>query len=208
VYDTPVEILDVSVLVRPGMVVWPGDPEVRAELAIAIADGSEANVTRLELGTHTGTHVDAPVHFLDGAEGADALPLDALVGPCVVVEATTAGRELGPEAFGGVADGVERVLFKTRNSQLWERDEFVEDFVSLGEAAAEEVVRRGLRLVGIDYLSIGGSVAHRTLLRGGVVPLESLDLRGVEPGGYRLICLPLRLAGADGAPARAILIRD
>jgi arylformamidase len=208
VYDTPVEILDVSVLVRPGMVAWPGDPDIRAELASAIADGDEANVTRLSLGTHAGTHVDAPVHVLDGAEGADALPLDALVGPCVVVEATAAGRELGPEAFDGVADGVERVLFKTRNSELWAREDFVDDFVTLGDAAAREVVRRGLRLVGIDYLSIGDSDAHRTLLRAGVVPLESLDLRGVEPGAYRLVCLPLRLAGADGAPARAILIRD
>lgn len=207
-YDTPVEILDVSLLVRPGMVVWLGDPEVHAELASAIADGDEANVTRLSLGTHTGTHVDAPVHFLDGAEGADALPLDALVGPCVVVEATTAGRELGPEAFDGVADGVERVLFKTRNSELWAREGFVDDFVTLGDAAAREVVRRGIRLVGIDYLSIGGSDAHRTLLRARVVPLESLDLRGVDPGAYRLVCLPLRLAGSDGAPARTILIRD
>lgn len=207
-YDTPVEILDVSVVVRPGMVVWPGDPDVRAELASAIADGDEANVTRLSLGAHTGTHVDAPVHFFDGAEGAEALPLDALVGPCVVVEATTADRELGPEAFDSVADGVERVLFKTRNSELWAREGFVDDFVTLGDGAVREVVRRGLRLVGIDYLSIGDSGAHRTLLRAGVVPLESLDLRGVDPGVYRLVCLPLRLAGADGAPARTILVRD
>lgn len=202
------EILDVSVPVRPGMVVWPGDPEVSLELASAIADGAEANLTRLALGAHTGTHVDAPVHFLEGAAGAEALPLDALVGPCLVVDATGACGELGPDALDGVAGGVERVLFKTRNSELWEREEFVEDFVMLGDAAAAEVVRRRIRLVGIDYLSIGGDEAHRTLLRAGVVPLECLDLRGVEPGAYRLFCLPLRLVGSDGAPARAILVRD
>jgi arylformamidase len=207
-YDTPVEIFDVSVPIRPGMVVWPGDPEVRMELAGAIADGAEANVTRLALSAHAGTHVDAPVHFLEGAGATDKLPLEALVGPCVVVDATAARGDLGPEALDGVAGGVERVLFKTRNSELWAREGFVEDAVELGEAAAREVVRRGIRLVGIDYLSIGGAEVHRTLLRAGTVPLESLDLRGVEPGEYRLVCLPLRLVGADGAPARAILVRE
>jgi arylformamidase len=208
VYDTHVEILDVSVPVRPGMVVWPGDPAVRMELASAIADGAEANVTRLELGSHTGTHVDAPLHFFDGEAGAEALMLDALVGPCVVVDARAARGELGPEALDGVAGGVERVLFKTTNSELWARDGVADEFVLLGEEAAREVVRRRIRLVGIDYLSIGGNDAHRTLLRAGVVPLESIDLRGVEPGVYSLVCLPLRLVGADGAPARTILIRD
>jgi arylformamidase len=132
------------------MVVWPGDPAVRVERMSAIADGAEANVTRLALGAHAGTHVDAPVHFLDGEAGAEALPLDVLVGPCVVVDATDARGELGPEALDGVAGGVERVLFKTSNSDLWERDELVEDFVTLGDAATEEVVRRRIRLVGID----------------------------------------------------------
>jgi arylformamidase len=102
---------------------------------------------------------------------------------------------------------VERVLFKTRNSELWALDRFVEDFVALSEDGAAEVVRRGIRLVGIDYLSIGGPEAHRTLLRAGVVPLESLDLRAVEPGAYRLVCLPLNVVGADGAPARTLLLR-
>jgi len=208
VYDTRVRLIDVSVPIRPGMVVWPGDPEVRLELAGAIADGAEANVTRLALSAHAGTHVDAPVHFLEGASGTDKLPLEALVGPCVVVDATAARGDLGPEALDGVSGGVERVLFKTRNSELWAREGFVEDAVELGEAAAREVVRREIRLVGIDYLSIGGAEVHRTLLRAGTVPLESLDLRGVEPGEYRLVCLPLRLVGADGAPARAILVRE
>lgn len=207
-YDTRVEILDVSVAIEPGMVLWPGDPDVRVERASAIADGEIANLTRLALGAHAGTHVDAPVHFFDDAPGAEALPLDALIGPCVVVDAGSARGELGPDALDGLADGTTRVLFKTRNSGLWERDAFVEDSVSLSNEAAREVVRRGIRLVGIDYLTIGGVRAHRTLLRAGVVPLEGVDLRGVEPGAYRLVCLPLKLAGSDGAPARAVLLRD
>jgi arylformamidase len=201
-------ILDISVPIRPGMPIWPGDPELEIGLAAAIADGAPANVTRLALGAHTGTHVDAPVHFLDGAGGVQALPLDALVGPCVVLDATAAKDDLGPDALADLASGTERVLFKTRNSELWALDRFVEDFVALSEACAEEVVRRRIRLVGIDYLSIGGAETHRTLLRAGVVPLESLDLRAVEPGAYRLVCLPLNLVGADGAPARTLLLRD
>jgi arylformamidase len=201
------EILDVSVPIRPGMTIWPGDPAVEVQLAAAIADGAPANVTQLALGTHTGTHVDAPVHFFDGAGGVEALPLEALVGPCVVVDATTAAGDLGPEALADLAPGTKRVLFKTPNSELWARDDFVEDFVALSNAGAEDVVRRGILLVGIDYLSIGGSEAHRTLLRAGVVPLESLDLRAVEPGAYTLLCLPLKLVGADGAPARTLLVR-
>jgi arylformamidase len=200
-----VQILDVTVPMRPGMPIWPGDPALEVGLADAIADGAEANVTRLALGAHTGTHVDAPVHFLEGAAGVDALPLDALVGSCLVVEAEDVDGELPAAA---VPAGAERVLFKTRNAELWERDGFVEGSVCLSAAAAEEVVRRGVRLVGIDYLTIGGPEAHRTLLAAGVVPLEGLDLRAVEPGEYRIVCLPLKIVGSDGAPARTVLLRD
>jgi arylformamidase len=200
-----VQVFDVSVPIRPGMPIWPGDPELELGLAAAIADGEEANVTRLALGAHTGTHVDAPSHFLDGAGGVESLPLDALVGPCVVVAAADVDGEVPPEA---VPAGAERVLFKTRNGTLWERPGFAEDSVCLSAAAAEEVVRRGVRLVGIDYLTIGGAEAHRILLAAGVVPLEGLDLRAVDPGEYVLVCLPLRLVGADGAPARTVLLRE
>jgi arylformamidase len=200
-----VQILDVSVPLRPGMPIRPGDPELEVGLADAIADGADANVTRLALGAHTGTHVDAPVHFLEGAAGVEELPLDALVGPCVVVEADDVGGELPAAA---VPSGAERVLFRTRNSELWERDGFVDGSVCRSAAAAEEVVRRGIRLVGIDYLTIGGAEAHRILLAAGVVPLEALDLRDVEPGPYTIVCLPLKIVGADGAPARTVLLRD
>jgi arylformamidase len=182
-----VQILDVSMAIRPGMPIWPGDPALEVGLADAIADGAEANVTRLALGAHTGTQVDAPAHFLDGAAGVETVPLDALVGPCLVVEADDVHGEL-PAA--SVPAGAERVLFRTRNGALWERDGFVEGSVCLSAAAAEEVVRRGIRLVGIDYLTIGGPEAHRILLAAGVVPVEGLDLRAVEPGEYGIACLP------------------
>jgi arylformamidase len=159
-----VQIFDVSVAIRPGMPIWPGDPELEVGLAEAIADGAEANVTRLALGAHTGTHADAPVHFIDGAAGVEELPLEALVGSCVVVDAEDVDGEIAAVAV----PQAERVLFKTRNSELWERDGFVEGSVCLSSEAAAEVVRRGIRLVGIDYLTIGGPEAHRILLAAGV----------------------------------------
>ena len=194
-----VQIIDVSVPVRPGMITYPGDPEVRLERVSSIGDGDVVNLSRLDLGVHSGTHVDAPLHFVDGGASVETLPLDVLVGPCVVVDG------LDPAA---VPTGAERVLFKTTNSRLWERAEFSEDFVALDAAAARALVERGVRLVGIDYLSIGDEEAHRVLLGAGVVAVEGLDLREVEPGEYRLVCAPLRLVGAEGAPARVLLLRD
>ena len=193
------QIIDVSVPVWPGMITYPGDPKVRLERVSSIADGDVANLSRLDLGVHSGTHVDAPLHFIEGAPGVEALPLDVLVGPCVVVDG------LEPAA---VPRGAERVLFKTPNSRLWEREEFSEDFVKLDGQAARALVERGVRLVGIDYLSIGDEEVHHVLLDAGVVPVEGLDLRGVEPGPYRLVCAPLKLVDSDGAPARVLLLRD
>ena len=193
------QIIDVSVPVWPGMITYPGDPKVRLERVSSIADGDVANLSRLDLGVHSGTHVDAPLHFIEGAPGVEALPLDVLVGLCVVVDG------LEPAA---VPRGAERVLFKTPNSRLWEREEFSEDFVKLDGQAARALVERGVRLVGIDYLSIGDEEAHHVLLEAGVVVVEGLDLREVEPGEYRLVCAPLKLEGAEGAPARVLLLRD
>lgn len=197
------EIIDVSVPLREGMVTYPGDPVVKLERAASIAEGSPVNLTRIDFGLHSGTHVDAPVHFLDGAEGIDQVPLDALIGPCEVVEAP----DLTRESVARAPEGVERVLFKTPNSELWASDEFAEDFARLDGDGARLLVERGVRLVGVDYLSVGDEAAHHALLEAGVVPVEGLDLRGVEPGAYELVCLPLRVVGADGAPARAVLIR-
>jgi arylformamidase len=197
-------MFDISVPLREGMVTYPGDPVVKMERTASIAGGDKVNLTRMDFGLHSGTHVDAPAHFIEGASGVDSVPLESLVGPCVVVEAPDLSREsvaLAPE-------GAKRVLFKTPNSELWAQDEFAEVFARLDGEAAALLVERGVRLVGVDYLSVGDEAAHHALLEAGVVPVEGLDLRGVEPGSYQLICLPLRVVGADGAPARAILIRD
>jgi arylformamidase len=197
------EIIDISVPLRTGMVTYPGDPEVRLERVKAIADGDPANISKLDLGVHSGTHVDAPLHFIDGAAGTDELPLDVLNGPCEVVAVTA----LDESAVGAVPEGAERVLFKTPNSELWAQDTFPQAFERFDGAAARALAERGVRLVGVDYLSVGDEDAHHALLGAGVVPVEGLDLRGVEPGSYELHCLPLRLVGSDGAPARAILIK-
>ena len=204
------EILDISVPIRPGMVTYEGDPEVRLERAVSIADGAAANISRLDFGVHTGTHVDAPLHFIDGAAGAETLPLDVLVGDARVVDATEVTGALDEDALRGLGlpQHAERLIFKTQNSRLWELDEFSHDFVRLSGDGARYLLGLGVRLVGIDYLSVGDEDAHRELLGAGVVPVEGLDLRRVEPGIYRLVCLPLRLVGSDGAPARAVLIRD
>lgn len=197
------EIIDVSVPLRTGMVTYPGDPEVLLERVRSIEDGATANLTRIDMGAHSGTHVDAPLHFLEGTPGVDELSLDVLLGPCVVVEA----GGLSEDDVVRAPQGAERVLFKTPNSELWARDEFPDGFARLDGAAARLLLERGVRLVGVDYLSVGDEEAHVVLLGAGIVPLEGLDLRGVQPGEYFLVCAPLRLVGADGAPARALLVR-
>jgi len=203
------EILDVSIPIRTRMPIYPANAGVALRRIDAIADGAVANVSAVDLGAHTGTHVDAPNHFLDGAGGVDTVALAPLIGPAVVVDATAVDKTLDAAAVAaaGVPAGAERVLFKTRNSQLWEQDEFSEDFVSFDASGARALLDAGVRLVGIDYLSIGDPGAHRALLGADVAVVEGLDLRAAEPGPYQLVCLPLKLVGSDGGPARAVLLR-
>jgi arylformamidase len=203
----PGKVHDVSVPIRPGMIVYRGNPGVRLERHTSIADGEHANVRRLELGVHSGTHVDAPLHFVDGAPGTESLDAQAFVGPATVVDATAVEGDLDRGALErlDLPDGVERVLFKTSNSRLWALESFSHEFVRLTGSGARFLIDRGVRMIGIDYLSVGDEDAHRELLGNGVAALEGLDLRDVEPGEYRLVCLPLRLEGSDGAPARALL---
>ena len=209
--DSDSRWIDVSVPIRVGMVVFEGDPEVAIAQAAAIAKGDAANVSRLDLGAHTGTHIDAPVHFIAGAPGIEAVPPDALIGPAFVADARDVRGLIDERALATLAipAGVERLLFRTQNSELWDLPAFSRDFIGLAEGAAHELVRRGVRLVGIDYLSIAPFddpvPTHRALLAAGAVILEGLDLRAAEPGEYDLVCLPLRIPGADGAPARAML---
>jgi arylformamidase len=201
---------DISVPIRPAMPIYDGNPGVNLERESSIADGAHANVSRLELGVHTGTHVDAPLHFIDGAPGAESLELEPMLGPAVVVDATSVEADLDAAALErlDLPEGATRILLKTRNSRLWEQDTFSRDFVRLTGGGARFLIDRGVELVGIDYLSIGDADAHRELLGAGVTALEGLDLRDIDPGRYDLVCLPLRVEGSDGAPARAILLGD
>lgn len=201
---------DVSLTLREGIPSWPGDPTFRLERVAALDRGDPANVSRLTLGTHTGTHVDAPAHFLATGGGADTLSLDTLIGPCTVIEADPPAGILRPADLGDV--NAERVLFKTSNSGRWALDDqaFDSEFVAVGPALAQALVDRGFRLVGVDYLSVETFhtttyPVHQMLLSAGVVIVEGLDLSAVEPGEYLLWCLPLKVAGADGSPARALL---
>jgi arylformamidase len=207
-----VRIFDVSVPIHDGMLVYEGDPGVRLARVQSIADGALCNVSEMAFGVHTGTHIDAPLHFIDGAAGVDEIPLAALIGPCVVVDATAVEGDIDAHALDRLAlpDGAERVLFKTRNSALWSRAAFSNDFAGLTRDAAAQLVARGVRLVGIDYLSIAPpadpSPTHVELLRARVVILEGLDLRDVAPAPYRRDCLRLRLGGEECETARAVMI--
>jgi arylformamidase len=204
------EIIDISVQIRQTMPVYDGNPGVRLTRVQAIEEGASANVSELELGTHTGTHVDAPLHFIPEGDAVETLPLEVMVGPAHVVDATSLDGPIDADSLAGLdlPKGAERLILKTPNSELWARNDFTRDFIRLTADGARLLIGRGVRLVAIDYLSIGDQDAHRVLLGSGVVALEGLDLRHVEPGPYQLVCLPIRLVGSDGAPARVILIRE
>jgi arylformamidase len=193
-------IIDISLPIGPETPVWPGDPPVLVEAVARVADGDPADVSRLALGTHTGTHVDPPAHFLPGTTTVDELPLDVLVGPAVVAGFTAGPIDGATLESAALAEGSTRVLLKTGG-----------DAGALTPDGARWLVEQGVRLVGADTLSIEpaghGYPVHRILLGAGVVIVEGLDLAVVAPGPYQLVCLPLRIAGGDGAPARAVLIR-
>lgn len=210
------KIHDVSLTLREGMTTWGNEPGPELRPLRRIAKGDSANVSTLTLGDHTGTHVDPPLHFIEGGATADQLPLDALIGPCVVLgydgSTSITGEWLDAAR---VPSDARRILFKTRNSRLWAdpTHEFTRDIVAVGASAAKWCVSRGVRLVGIDYLTIepqgpekAGYPTHHTLLGAGVVIVEGLDLRDIAPGMYDLVCAPLKIGGGDGAPARVFLI--
>jgi arylformamidase len=210
------KIYDVTVAVSENVPIYEGDPRVSVDSVSRLADGDSANVSRLCCGLHTGTHVDAPNHFIDGTRRVDDLDLEKLIGRCVVVEIEEAVDAI--ESFHlpelDYDSGVERILFKTKNSAFWNQPEkcFRTDFTYITEAAARTLAEGGVKLVGIDYLSVEkfGSTdfaTHMILLEKEIVILEGLDLRAVPPGEYELLCLPLKYRGGegDGAPARTIL---
>lgn len=207
------KIFDVTVAVSETVPIYAGDPTVSVSAAKSIAGGDTANVSQIAFGVHTGTHIDAPNHFIDGARRVHEIDPQKLIGPCRVVAVPEDVVAIEPEHVGNIS-GAERVLFKSRNSEFWSEPElgFRRDYSYLTPATAKLLVDNGIVLVGIDYLSIEksgspGHPVHITLLEKEVVILEGVDLREVPPGDYEIICLPLKYIGAtgDGAPARTIL---
>lgn len=202
--------IDVSVPVVTGMVHWPDNPPVVIDLQLSIARGDAANVSKISMGAHTGTHMDAPRHFFENGIGIDQLPLDATIGPARVV-AIDDPVSIKPEELASLTlQPGERVLLKTSNSARWASPEFDPHFVYISHEAAAYLVEQKVRTVGVDYLSVGGyfkdgAETHHALLGAGIWIIEGLNLSSIAPGSYDLICLPLKLVGADGAPARALL---
>ncbi len=204
--------IDISVPLHTGMVHWPGDPEPLFERISEMKHGADATVTLCRMTAHTGTHMDAPCHFLEGGRGIDQFPLEIGIGVARVItipaNASTIGR--GELQDKGIQRG-ERILLKTRNSaKRWDDLDFQPDFVAIDSSGAEFLAQTGIALVGVDYLSVGafeadGVQTHQLLLRAGIWIVEGLDLSTVSDGAYELVCLPLRIQGSDGSPARVVL---
>ncbi len=205
--------IDISTSIQPGMPAYPDDPPVELMPWSRRAAGSEFNVTALRFGSHTGTHVDSPSHCIDGGVSVAELALDALCGPVFVLDLATqsaAPTIIPPQALDNVPAGIERLIVRTRNSEMSQFRPRRTAGSALSEAAALKLVASGILLIGIDQLSIAPPgaelVIHRLLLKAGVIILEGLELAAVQHGRYQLLCLPLKIAGCDGAPARAVLV--
>jgi arylformamidase len=209
----PEKFIDISVAINESLPVWPSDPAVTMPPQSRIADGAGANITRLGIGTHTGTHVDAEWHFIEDGQRLEALTPDRLIGPCYVADLSHCTTHISAEdlARADIPEDTRRVILKTANSDLWTTspNQFQKGFIGIAVDGAQWIVEQGFDFVGIDYHSVepykAGGATHRTILGAGLIILETVDLRGVEPGHYTLYCLPLRIDGFDGAPCRAVL---
>lgn len=207
------KLIDVSVPLDAKLPTYPNNTPFSLEPIKRLADGGSSNVSSLHLSAHTGTHVDAPRHFFDAGPGVDALPLDMLIGRTRVIEVSSRKGITAEDLAGfNLAEDL-RVLIKTSNSRLWGSPDFHPDYVGITESGAKHLVDRGVKVVGVDYLSVEvfktpGAPAHHALLGAGTIVIEGLDLREVEPGVYDMLCLPLRIVGSDGAPARVVLRRS
>lgn len=206
------KLIDISVPLNPELPVWPGEAPPVIRRTASMKNGDPYNISRLELGSHTGTHIDAPLHFVDDAKTTLEIPLEKLTGPCQVVDMIGKSRITAADLEAlHLPKATEKILFKTDNSRLWDnpRHTFFEDFCALTADAAQWVVDHHIHLVGIDYMSIqlyhDSIDTHVILLSNEVVIVENLDLRKVTPGLYRLICLPLKIEGVEGTLARAVL---
>jgi arylformamidase len=206
-------LIDVSVPLDAQLPTYPSNTPFSLEPMKRLAQGGSSNVSSLHLSAHAGTHVDAPFHFFDSGTGTEALALDTLIGPARVVELTTRKSITADDLASLDLSKDVRLLIKTHNSQLWGDPAFHPDYVGVDESGARHLVDHGVKLVGVDYLSVEayktpGAPAHHLLLRAGVIVIEGLNLRDVAPGVYELICLPLCIVGSDGAPARVVLRRS
>ena len=205
---------DISLAISPEMVVWPDDPPVELIRTSKIEEGAVANVSHLRMSVHAGTHIDAPRHFLEKGGLVEDIPIELLLGRAYVLrlpdEVDLITQNMVENST--IPPRTKRVLFRTRNSGIWKSDHktFVKNFVALAPDAAEYLIKRGVKLVGIDYLSIAPFddpvPTHKILLEAGIVILEGLNLSGVDQGRYTLYCLPLKLTGVEGAPVRAVLV--
>lgn len=207
-------IYDISAPIETQGLIYPGNPEIDIAAQQAISNGAGANVSRISFGSHTGTHVDAAKHFFDDGQTVDEIPLEKLIGPAILIAVDDSNMSVSAADLERIDLGNHtRILIRSRNSSFLNEREFHRDFTFLTPDGAEYLVSRGVELVGVDYLSIeqfhsGHHRTHRTLLEKNVVIVEGLNLRDVPTGEYEFICLPLRLAGLDGAPARAVLIQQ
>jgi len=207
------EIFDITIGIKNGMLVWPGDEAAKIGWESKISDGAISNVSSIQIGAHVGTHIDMPLHFIEGGKTMDDLDLSKMIGKAIVVEVPSESPIDADFLESLNLKDVCRILFKTSNSSFWDDSptDFVEEYTGLEPSGAEWLVAHGCQLVGIDYLSIApyddSETTHKILLSNDVIILETLDLREVEPGEAELICLPLKLEGREAAPCRAVLIK-
>lgn len=210
------KIHDISLTIAPGMPVWPGDMEVSLQRVKKIEEGESDNLSQIKMGVHTGTHMDAPYHFVADGTKIDELPLEIFVGTCQVVGVDESVDLVTAEVLEkvGINPLISRILIKTRNSYHWlnPMPKFDRNFVGISVDGAQKLVDLGMRLVGLDYLSVApfnmGKPVHDVFLQAGLTLLEGADLSMVDPGVYTLISLPLKLGATEGAPVRAVLIED
>jgi len=201
---------DISMTIENGMLSWPSDGPVRVEKVRSMDEGERLNLSRLDMSAHTGTHIDAPAHFIQDGSGIDSVSLDTLIGPAVVVHVPGV-REIGAGELvaANIPPDTRRLLLKTDNGKLLGQKQFDRDFSFFTAQGAQHIIDSGVELVGIDYLSIAefgsGEAVHQAFLSEGIVIIEGVDLREVTPGLYNMIALPLKIGGCDGAPARVVL---
>jgi arylformamidase len=206
-------LYDISLTYTEDLPTWPGDPTIQLKQISSIEDGDMANVTHLSMCAHSGTHVDAPDHFLGNGKTVESIPLEMMIGPAAVVEIPAEGTITTADLISAqIPAGSKRILLKTANSENWAAGNMVfqEDFIAPDGEAAKYLVELGVEVIGVDYLSVAPFTdpepTHKTLLEAGVLIIEGLDLSGIKPGEYTLYCLPLKIGGSDGAPARVLLM--